>query len=108
MELADWDLEEAVRSASEDNEWDRAYDDDDDDDKSTDIRITVKLQGGIPVDFSATGVGLRPQLEQPQQQDQPNDNNNNNNKSKVAVFDGVPAIATKSVRPQDVYNVSTR
>ena len=66
LELADWDLEEAVRSASEDNEWDRAYDDDDDDDKSTDIRITVKLQGGIPVDFSATGVGLRPQLEQPQ------------------------------------------
>ena len=80
LELADWDLEEAVRSASEDNEWDRAYDDDDDDDKSTDIRITVKLQGGIPVDFSAMGVGLRPQLEQPQQQDLPNDNNN---KSKV-------------------------
>ena len=59
LELADWDLEEAVRSASEGNEWDRAYDDDDDDDddKSTDIRITVKLQGGIPVDFSASGVG---------------------------------------------------
>lgn len=97
LELADWDVEEAVRSAQEDHEWEKDVEVVKPT-KNKDIRITVKLQDGIPVDFAATGAGLV----------QPQGNNDDKKKNKkLTVFDGVPAIATKSVRPQDVYNVRT-
>ena len=52
--------------------------------------IDIKVVNG---QFSATGAGLQKKEVMPPQ--------------KMVVYsDGVPAIATKTVRPQDVYNVS--
>lgn len=52
--------------------------------------IDIKVVNG---QFSATGAGLQKKEAMPPQ--------------KMVVYsDGVPAIATKTVRPQDVYNVS--
>ena len=113
LELADWDVQEAVRAARQDKESrqdplvvvDKEGDDDNGSKKSStssgDIHITVKLQKGMPVDIRATGAGL-----QPPQSNQTASSSTRQSNKKNGVFDGVPAIATKSVRPQDVYNVS--
>ena len=89
--MADWDLEEAVSSAREDSEWDKEIEPEA---KSTDIHITVKLKDGLPVDLRTTGAGLKPQP--------------TSAPIKPVTYDGLPAIATKNVRPQDVYNVRKR
>ena len=79
-------MEEAVASAAEDGDWDREIEIE----KANDILITVKFQDKkIPV-----AAELKPQ---------PKASN-----TKAVSYDGLPAIATKNVRPQDVYNVSVR
>ena len=85
--MSDWNLEDAIRSAKEDGDWEQ-----DVEPESGSIHISVKLQNGIPVDFQATGAGLKPQPKAVP--------------TKPVTYDGLPAIATKNVRPQDVYNVS--
>lgn len=84
--MADWNLEEAVASAAEDGDWDREIEVE----KANDILITVKFQeGAVPVPESAE---LKPQPKA--------------STTKAVTYDGLPSIATKNVRPQDVYNVS--
>jgi hypothetical protein len=85
--MFDWNLDDAIRSAKEDGDWEQ-----DVEPESGSIHISVKLQNGIPVDFQATGAGLKPQPKAVS--------------TKPVTYDGLPAIATKNVRPQDVYNVS--
>ena len=81
-----WDLEEAIQSAKEDGDWER-----DVEPESGGIHISVQLQNGVPVSFQTTGAGLKPQPKAIS--------------TKPVTYDGLPAIATKNVRPQDVYNV---
>jgi hypothetical protein len=87
LDMFDWNLDDAIRSAKEDGDWEQ-----DVEPESGSIHISVKLQNGIPVDFQATGAGLKPQPKAVS--------------TKPVTYDGLPAIATKNVRPQDVYNVS--
>lgn len=82
--MSDWEVAEAVSSAKEDGEWEK----DVDCPKSSDIQISVKLRDGFPVDLKTTGAGLQPK-----------------SAATAPVAYGLPAIATKNVRPQDIYNV---
>lgn len=85
LEQADWVVEDAVRSAIEDGEWEN-----DVLDSHRSNSIDIKVVNG---QFSATGAGLQKKEAMPPQ--------------KMVVYsDGVPAIATKTVRPQDVYNAA--
>ena len=70
-----------MRAALEDGEWEKNVVDDS---TSNDIRIKV-VNGQITV---TKGAGMPLQ-------------------KMVVCSDGVPAIATKTVRPEDVYNVSS-
>ncbi len=87
LEMSDWDLEEAIRSAKEDGDWEQ-----DVEPESGNIHITVKVKDGIPFDLQTTGAGLKPQPKTVS--------------TKPVTYDGLPAIATKNVRPQDIYDVS--
>jgi hypothetical protein len=87
LEMSDWDLEEAIRSAKEDGDWEQ-----DVEPESGNIHITVKVKDGIPFDLQTTGAGLKPQPK--------------TISTKPVTYDGLPAIATKNVRPQDIYDVS--
>lgn len=80
LELADWDLKDAVRSARDDYEWEKDLEGE----KTGEIRITPRLKQGVPVGFDTAGAGIRP------------------NKKAVVATSDIPSIATKSVKPQDL------
>jgi LysM repeat protein len=122
LELADWDLKDAVQSAKEDREWEtesergNEYVEEDEGQnpetkekalKSGQIGIkVVDFQGGIPI-FNLKGTGF---LSLPKSTKNPeaeiNISENDGRKEKVVVHKRLPAIATKSVSPQDLYNAS--
>lgn len=86
LEVADWDLADAIKSAREDVDWDR---DIVASGLSDSIQITVNLQ--------------------PPQDDDMNKEAGQPPSTKVTdpvKYDDLPAIATKNVRPQDVYNAA--
>lgn len=88
LEHADWDIAEALKSAREDCDWDK----------------DIFSVGGLSDTIQIT-VNL-----QPPKDDDMNEEAGQPPSTKVAKpvsYDGLPAIATKNVRPQDVYNVST-
>jgi hypothetical protein len=85
LELSDWVVEDAVRAAIEDGEWER----DVIDDTRRTNNIEIKVVNG---QITAKGAGLQ-------------DKKSAAPKMMVC-SDGMPAIATKTVRPQDVYDVS--
>jgi len=87
LEVADWDLVEAIKSAREDCDWDR---DIFTSGLSDTIQITVNLQPPKDDDINKE-AGQPPSTKV----------------AKPVTYDGLPAIATKNVRPQDVYNVSS-
>jgi LysM repeat protein len=95
LELSDWVLKDAVQSAKEDKEWEREMDASTL--KSGEIRITMNMnnQAGVPR-FNAQGAGLHPK-------------NKVQKEEKVQVqVQVMPAIATKTVKAQDVYKASTQ
>lgn len=87
LELADWDLKDAVRSARDDVEWEQDMDGCNSW-RSGEIRITPHLHNGVPCGFATVGAGL------PQARKQ---------EAKVTPVQDIPSIATKTVRAQDVY-----
>lgn len=93
LELCDWDLHDAVRSAREDGEWEKETVDQNQP-TGGNIRITVKCQEGVPLGMTTIGAGIQPRA-------QPSPS-----RVETVIYEGVPAIATKTVTPQDVYNVS--
>lgn len=102
LELADWELKEALQSAKEDNEWEREGLDGDDDDsnlKAGQIGIRINFSGGMP-SLDMKGTGRSP--------NRPNKlgEKESNPKQKVVIHATLPAIATKSVLAEDLYNVS--
>ena len=89
LELDDWVLEDAVRSAREDNEWEQ--DIDANELKSGEIRFTMNKMG-----LHAAGAGIRKNVEA---KVDPKDEK----KPVIIAYEGIPAIATKTVKAQDVY-----
>lgn len=96
LELADWVLKDAIRSAKEDREWEK--DIDSCSLKSGEIRITMNMKGGVPVGYSAKGAGI--------QSKESKDLQEKKKKSvKLTPTTDIPAIATKTARAEDVYKV---
>ncbi len=90
LELADWDLQDAIRSARDDGEWEKEMKGDM---KGGEIRITLSVHEGIPA-FNTKGAGCKkqsgqkpPLLRKPISQEE------------------IPEIASKSVKASDVYKV---
>jgi hypothetical protein len=91
LELDDWVLKDAVRSAREDNEWEQ--DIDANTLKSGEIRFTMNKMG-----LHAAGAGIRKNVEPEEPKDE--------KKPKVIAYEGIPAIATKTLKAQDVYKAA--
>jgi hypothetical protein len=92
LELDDWVLKDAVRSAREDNDWEK--DIDANELKSGEIRFTMNKMG-----LHAAGAGIRKNVEV---KAEPKDEK----KPKIIAYEGIPAIATKTVKAQDVYKAA--
>lgn len=92
LELADWVLEDALQSAKDDREWEKA---ELDGLKAGEIRIRIK-HGKVPIGFFK-GAGIQ-QKEMKEE--------TNPNRKDVMPTTNVPAIATKSVNPKDIYKAS--
>eukprot|EP00542_Grammatophora_oceanica_P015640 CAMPEP_0194028374 /NCGR_PEP_ID=MMETSP0009_2-20130614/2357_1 /TAXON_ID=210454 /ORGANISM="Grammatophora oceanica, Strain CCMP 410" /LENGTH=392 /DNA_ID=CAMNT_0038667745 /DNA_START=113 /DNA_END=1291 /DNA_ORIENTATION=+ len=99
LELADWIVSEAVRSAKEDLEWEQEIGSNDA--KAGAIQIKVKRKDGVAVGFETMGAGLSKH-----HPPRPEKVKRAAAKKKVEISEGVPAIATKTVRPQDVYDAA--
>jgi hypothetical protein len=98
LELADWELKEALQSAREDREWEKE-EPDEDDLKAGQIGIRVNFDGGKP-SLNMKGAGRSPNRpgKPVEKESKP--------KQKVVIHAKLPAIATKSVLAEDLYNVS--
>ena len=82
-------LHDAIRSAKADGEWEREMDNFSL--RSGEIRITPKLNKGVPIGFDTQGAGIQPAATQKKKE------------AVVTAYKATPAIATKSVNAQDVY-----
>jgi LysM repeat protein len=96
LEFADWDPKEAVQSVKEDREWQKE-DVSEDDFKAGQIGIKINFSGGRP-NLSLKGAGQS--LKRTTKNEKPLI------KEKAVVHSMPPAIASKSVLPEDLYNVS--
>jgi hypothetical protein len=101
LELADWILKDAVRSAREDNEWEQ--DIDANELKSGEIRFTMNKMG-----LHAAGAGIRKHGSgvEPEGTKAKDEKTTVVEKPKVIAYEGIPAIATKTVKAQDVYKAA--
>lgn len=134
LELANWELKEAIQSAREDREWEteseEGYEEGDNgqyrekkekDLKSGQIGIKViDFRGGIPIfNLKGTGFPSLPKMKKKKKQAGSGDGSNSGNssscsskeenikrKEKVKIHKRPPAIASKSVLPQDLYNAA--
>jgi hypothetical protein len=100
LELDDWILKDAVRSAREDNEWEQ--DIDANELKSGEIRFTMNKMG-----LHAAGAGIRKNGGvEPKEFKAKDEKMTVVEKPKVIAYEGIPAIATKTVKAQDVYKAA--
>ena len=102
LELADWNLKEALRSAKEDNEWEREMDDNSL--KSGEIRITMNSEG-----FKARGAGIQSPSAKGKDQtasSPPTTPTKKRTPVKPISKAAIPAIATKTVKAEDVVNAA--
>jgi len=100
LELSDWDMKDAIQSAREDKEWEREVADDDEL-KSGQFGIRVSFHGGRPT-LRMKGTGHSPK--EKKSKDFPG--GNKSKQQKVIIYSKPPAIATKSVLAEDVYNAA--
>lgn len=100
LELADWELADAVQSASQDLEWERT------EAQSGNIRITVDKAGRLV----ATGAGLQKKRTVVQDDDEEDDRAEKvvvrAKPVKVTPERELPSIATKSLKAQDAYEAA--
>ena len=94
MELADWKLKDAIRSAREDNEWEREMDESSF--KSGEIRITMDATKGLQARGAGIVLGKAKETE-PLAVDTPK-----KTLVKPIPKDAIPAIASKTVKAKDV------
>jgi len=107
LELADWNLKEALRSAKEDNEWEREMDGGTL--KSGEIRITMNAEG-----FNARGAGITrlPALGATKEKESGDDSSPPSSPAKKRTpvkpisRSAIPAIASKTVKAEDVVNAA--
>lgn len=119
LELADWDLHDALKSLKEDREWQKE-EASDDQLKAGQIGIKIDFKGGRP-NLWLKGVGNGFKKKSPKKKEVPTESKVNEQeqepepeleekpspaKQKVVVHSKPPAIATKSVLPEDLYHVS--
>jgi len=96
LEATNWNIAEAVRSAREDGDWDKdcavcsSGDDDNSGTTKSSIQITVKLQPGENEHSNFQAGPVQPSSKMP----------------KPITYENLPAVATKNVRPQDIYNAA--
>jgi hypothetical protein len=102
LELADWVLTDAVRSAREDNEWE--HDIDSNLLKAGEIRFTMNKMGLV----HAAGAGIQPTVGGKKNQRAEVDEEKTPvvEKPKIIAYEGIPAIASKTVKAQDVYKAA--
>jgi hypothetical protein len=98
LELADWVLEDAVRSTREDNDWEK--DIDANELKSGEIRFTMNKMG---TGLHAAGAGIRQKETEEKAKDE---KTTVVEKPKIIAYEGIPAIATKTVKARDVYTAA--
>ncbi|KAG7364403.1 hypothetical protein IV203_037605 [Nitzschia inconspicua] len=127
LELVDWDLKDAIQSVREDREWETENNEGEEDDegglhrkkethlKSGQIGIKViDFRGGIPIfNLKGTGFPTLSDLKKSGSDDSSSSESNSmskkekiGRKNKVVIHKRPPAIATKSVLPQDLYEAA--
>lgn len=107
LELADWELKEALQSAKEDQEWEKE-EAQGEDLKSGQIGVRINFTGGKPLlNLKGIGkstkdalIGKKKDKTDVEKSDRPQP------KEKVVIYSVPPAIATKTVMTQDLFNVS--
>jgi hypothetical protein len=106
LELADWNMKEAIRSAKEDNEWEREMDSNSL--KSGEIRITVDKDGlkakGAGIVFSPRKGTTGSQEESQGKAESAKKKTHVKPISKAAI----PSIASKTVKSEDVVNAASQ
>ena len=105
LELADWNLKHALRSAKEDNDWEREMDDNSL--KSGEIRIKVTSAGY----FNARGAGITPTARDatsPSSSSPPTTPAKKRTPVKPISKAAIPAIASKTVKAEDVVNAAAQ
>jgi len=115
LELADWDLHEALQSAKEDREWETDNEVGDIDDeaqvkkslKSGQIGIKVGFRGGIPI-FNLTGTGCSTKKSSNSNEEDRDGSTDDKQakKEKIVVHKQPPRLATKTVLAEDLYNAA--
>lgn len=118
LDLADWELKDALLSAKEDMEWESGDDVDvggDAEDyqvsslKSGQIGIKLGFSGNIPT-FNLTGSGhsssFRLFMRKSNNAFDGNEDESHAEKEKIVIHSRPPAIATKSVLAEDLYNAA--
>lgn len=88
-----------MRSAREDNEWEQ--DIDSNELKSGEIRFTMNKLG-----LHAAGAGIKATVSKDEDDDDSDENKVKKPKPKIIAYTGIPAIATKTVKAQDVYKAA--
>jgi len=105
LELADWELKEALQSAKEDNEWEKE-EGHSEELKSGQIGVHINFKGGKPLlNLKGIGKSKKDGLTRKETTDEEK-SESSKPKGKVVVYSSPPAIATKSVLAQDLFNVS--
>lgn len=108
LELADWELKEALQSAREDREWEKE-DVQSDELKSGQIGVNIKFKGGKPLlDLKGIGKSTKDALTRMKKEVSVDDQTPKKSEVKqvVKIYSTPPSIATKSVVAEDLFNVS--
>lgn len=110
MELADWELKDALQSAKEDREWEKE-ESQGEELKSGQIGVRINFAGGKPL-LNLKGIGkstkeaIKKQIKKVSSDDSSAGSGSCDSASKVKIYATPPAIASKSVSAQDLMNVS--
>lgn len=67
--------------------------------RSGEIRIVMSMNKGIPTGFATQGAGIQPTSKK-------GDKKKKETKTKVTAYEDIPAIATKTVKAQDIYQAA--
>jgi len=112
LELADWDLKDALQSAKEDREWEKE-DVQNDELKSGQIGVNIKFKGGKPLlDLKGIGKSTKNVLTRMKEEItlEREDEDQKPKKAEVKqitkIYSSLPAIATKSVMAEDLFNAA--
>eukprot|EP00934_Nitzschia_sp_Nitz4_P005445 Nitzschia sp. Nitz4//scaffold96_size78090//64844//66125//NITZ4_005504-RA/size78090-snap-gene-0.47-mRNA-1//1//CDS//3329560603//5435//frame0 len=114
LELADWELKDALQSAKEDREWEKEDAGLNEQLKSGQIGVKINYQGGKPL-LNLKGIGHSLKLKATPEAVPDCEMNENDakekaatspSKPKVVVHNAPPAIASKSVLAEDLFNAA--